>query len=335
MPIINIQDQLFQQIKRILPVDTGIAEAVSAVLNVSTDSAYRRIRGETPLVIEELGELCRHFNISIDHLIHHSGETVIFENRHVNNKDYTYSQYLEELLHTVSTFEKYDRKEVIYMSKDLPIFYNFYFKPLAAFRYYFWMKIQLMHEDFDKKLFDINMIPPAIEKMSTDLVRLWSMIPSTEMWNIESINSTISQIEFSRTAGHFKDHNDLMKIYEAVESTILHVQEQAEHATKYMPGEDPSVLPQNLKFFFNRVVLGDNTLLAITEENKTAFINYGQLNYLVTSDKNFCDSLCQDFENLKRRSTLISMSSERQRNIFFNILLSKVRERKQYAGVNQ
>jgi hypothetical protein len=260
---------------------------------------------------------------------------VVFEDKRVRQNVYTYAEYLSDLLKTVSSFEKFGEKEVIYISKDLPIFYNFYFRPLAAFRYFFWLKHQLLQEDFTHQFFDVNIVPPAIEKMSLELAKVYASIPSTEMLNIESINSTISQIEFSKSAGHFKDPKDVIRVYEALESTILHLEEQAENGCKFLPGEDPSVQPQNLKLFFNRMVLGDNTVIAVANGRKSAFINYGHLNYLVTSDKNFCDALYQDFENLKKRSTLISVSSERQRNIFFNILLSKIRERKQYAGDNR
>jgi hypothetical protein len=53
---------------------------------------------------------------------------------------------------------------------------------------------------------------------------------------------------------------------------------------------------------------------------------------MMTNDEMFCDLLYQDFENLRRRSTQISATSERQRHLFFNNLLAKIRERKQNIG---
>ena len=214
------------------------------------------------------------------------------------------------------------------MSKDLPIFHNFYFTPLIAFRYFFWMKTHLAHPHFEKKQFNFDMLPPDIEQMSRKLAKGYTEIPSTEMWNTESINSTISQIEFSKDSGHFSNHADIKKIYGALEETINHMKEQAEYGCKFMPGEDPQTKPSNFKFFFNRVVLGDNTIMVIADNIKSAIINYGHLNYIVTYDEVFCNDLYSDFENLIRRSTQISQTSERQRNIFFNILLSKVQRLK-------
>ena len=53
MATITAQDFLFQRIKEMLPQDVSLVDAVSDLLHVSGDSAYRRIRGETPLVLEE------------------------------------------------------------------------------------------------------------------------------------------------------------------------------------------------------------------------------------------------------------------------------------------
>ncbi len=326
----TVQDHLFQQVKEILPADISVAEAVSEILNVSTDSAYRRIRGETPLVLDEVLKICHHFNLSLDRLLEKRSNTVVFRNTRIHNQHFTYPQYLDGLKKQIQSLERFQQKEVIYMSKDLPLFYNFYFKPLIAFRYFFWMKIQLRHPDFEHRPFEMDTLPGVIEQLSHDLVKSYSAIPSTEIWNMESINSTISQIEFSRTSGHFKDGADAMKVYDALEATINHIKEQAENGCKYMPGEDPYLQVPNFKFFFNRVVLGDNTIMTITDNLKSAFINYGNLNYLMTTDEAFCSALYDDFENLKRLSTLISTTSERQRNIFFNILLSKINERKRH-----
>ena len=324
----NSQDFLFQRIKEMLPQYVSMVDAVSEILHVSNDSAYRRIRGETPLVLEEAWVLCRHFNLSLDHLLEAKNDSVLFRNIRVRNQEYTYRQYLQGLHLQMEAINNFMQKEIIYMSKDLPIFHNFYFKPLIAFRYFFWMKTHLAHPDFEKMQFSFDILPPDIEQMSMDLTRHYCNVPSTEMWNTESINSTISQIEFSKDSGHFSNAADSKKIYEALEETIYHMKEQAEYGCKFMPGEDPQSKKPNFKFFFNRVVLGDNTIMTITDNVKSAIINYGHLNYIMTNDESFCNDLFGDFENLIRRSTQISQTSEKQRNLFFNILLTKIQDRK-------
>lgn len=328
MTTINIQDLLFRSIKGMLPQDTSLVDVISDILHLSNDSAYRRIRGETSLVLDEASVLCHHFNISLDQLLNLKKEAVLFRDFRVKNKVYNYNEYLLGLYGQLDYVQGFLKKEIIYISKDLPIFHNFYYRPLIAFRYYFWMKTHFLHPDFEQLKFSFDLLPDDVEQLSYKLAKQYCKIPSTEIWNTESINSTISQIEFSKESGHFTSSSDIKLIYEALEYSIEHMKDQAEYGCKFMPGEDPLVQKNNFRFLYNRVVLGDNTIITITDHSKTAFINYGSLNYLSTSDKDFCSDLYSDFENLIRRSTQISQSSEKQRNVFFKILQSKIYDRK-------
>jgi hypothetical protein len=52
------------------------------------------------------------------------------------------------------------------------------------------------------------------------------------------------------------------------------------------------------------------------------------LNYITTNDISFCEQCSQDIQNIQKGSTMISQTSEKQRNIFFEILLAKISERK-------
>jgi hypothetical protein len=328
MPTDQAQEFLFQRIKELISPDDSLVDVVSGILHLSNDSTYRRIRGETALVLDEARQLCQHFNLSLDQLFQVKSGSVLFQNIRIQDTRYTYVQFLQGLLNQLGSINNFLRKEVVYMSKDLPVFHNFYFQPLSAFRYYFWMKTHLMHPDFADMEFDFSVLPPAVESLCTDVTKAYQKIPSVEMWNTESINSTISQIEFSKDSGHFSTAADIKLIYEALEQTVHHLKDQAEYGCKFMPGENPEAKKNNFKLFFNRVVLGDNTVLATTDFVKTCFINYGHLNYLRTMDENFCEQIFRDFENLIKRSTQISESSERQRNVFFGIILSKISDRK-------
>lgn len=330
MPTDQAQDFLFQRISEMLSPHITMVDTISEILHVSSDSAYRRIRGETPLVLSEVRQLCNHFNLSLDQLLNVRTESVLFNDVRIRNKGFTYEQYLRDLMLQMEAINNFMQKEIIYLSKDLPIFHNFYYKPLIAFRYFFWMKSILLHPDFKNIHFSLDCISPEIESLSQELVKAYHRVPGTEMWNSESINSGISQIEFYKDSGYFESAADIRTVYEALEETVLHMKAQVEYGCKFMPGENPETKKDNFRFFFNRVVLGDNTIIVMTDRMKTVYLNYGLLHYLVTRDENFCNNCYEDVQNLMKRSTQLSNSSQRQRNIFFGILLSKISERKKH-----
>jgi hypothetical protein len=209
----------------------------------------------------------------------------------------------------------------------VPLFHSFYFKPLIAFRFYFWMKTILQHPDYATKAIDLNGISATTETLSMEMARAYTQIPSTEIWNTECINSVISQIEFYKDSGLFSLAADIREVYQAVEETILHLKDQVEYGCKFMPNENPQTKKLNFTFFYNRVVLGDNTILVTTDDTRTVYLNYDVLDYMVTRDESFCNQRTEDLNNLIRRATLISQTSEKQRNIFFGILLAKIEDR--------
>lgn len=311
-----------------LPIHVTMVDAVSEILHLSTDSAYRRLRGETPLLLDEAAELCRHFNLSLDRLLEMKSDSVVFRNIRINRQEYTFEKYMSDLLGLIRQFNSFQEKEIIYLTKDVPIVHNFYYPSLTAFRYYFWMKNIIQHPEFKDRGFTTDCIPAEMEKLCRELAREYSKIPSVEIWNSECINSTLSQIEFCKDSGLFPSFAAIKTVYEELEETILHLRAQAESGMKFMPGENPESAANNFRFFFNRVVLGDNTVYVSTGQVVTVYLNYGVLDYMATRDSTFCKQCYDDMHNLMRKSTLISQTSEKQRNIFFGILLSKIQDRK-------
>ena len=81
------------------------------------------------------------------------------------------------------------------------------------------------------------------------------------------------QIYITSNLCHCSNENSKGKlIYDALEGSIHHIKSQAEMGCKFMPGEEPSGKNQNLKFFFNRVILGDNTVMVVTDKVKTVIL---------------------------------------------------------------
>ena len=329
MPSNQAQEFLFQRIKELLPPAMSLTDAVSEILHVSVDSAYRRIRNETPIVLQEAQLLCEHFHLSLDQVLQIKSNSILFENVRINNQQYSYKKYLDDLIGSMKYINSFNKKEIFYLTKDIPLFHNFYFHPLIAFRYFFWMKTILQHPDFVTKTIDLSGVPPEIEAMSRELTKFYTYIPSTEIWNTECINSAISQIEFYKESGVFSSSADIHLVYTALKETILHLKTQVEYGCKFLPGENPLSKKENFSFFYNRVILGDNTIFVTTDNVRTVYLNYDVLNYMMTRDENFCNQCHEDLNNLMKRGTVISQTSERQRNIFFGILLAKIEDRQQ------
>ena len=330
MPDYPSQEFLFQRIKELLPPHASLVDTVAGILHVSSDSAYRRIRGETPVVLDEAKALCSHFKLSLDNILNVKSGSTLFQSIRVNTNNYKYELYLKDLIKQLQYIGSFIHKEIIYRTKDVPLFHNFYYKPLIAFRYFFWMKNVIQHPDFADRDFELNCMSQEIENLSRDLLTEYNKLPSIEIWNTECVNAVITQIEFYRDSGYFVSAADIKTIYDSLEETFNHLKNEVEYGSKFMPEENPESKKTNFKFFYNRAMLGDNTIMIVTDRLKTAFLNYDGLNYIQTRDESFCNPLYEDLQNQMKRATLISQTSEKQRNIFFGIMLNKITDRKKH-----
>ncbi len=324
MIMVSIQDQLFQLIRDKLPPGRSLADVVAEVLFLSNDSAYRRIRGETSLVLEETKILCSHFGISLDRLLDLHKGSVLFTPIELDNQNYSFTDFLSGILRNLRSLAASEKSELIYLAKDLPLFHYFNFRPLFAFRYFFWMKSILRHPDFVNARFSWNCMPDRVFHLGQEILEVYNSIPSTEICNTECVNSTIAQIEYYREAGYFAEEDDIAALYEALRSTLDHLRLQVEKGAKFLPGRTTGHNGGLFHFFYNRVILGDNTILGLQGKRKVLYLNYDVLNYMVTEDQGFCENVYLKLQMLMRSATILSSVSEKQRNIFFNLLSRKI-----------
>src|SRR5664279_5523248 len=117
----DVQQIFFQHIKSNLASHLSLVDEVADLLKISNDSAYRRIRGEKPLSIEEMKKLCEHYQLSLDQLFHLNNESFLFTGPLVNKDNFGIEMYLEHLLKQLNYFNSFERRELFYLSKDLYI----------------------------------------------------------------------------------------------------------------------------------------------------------------------------------------------------------------------
>jgi len=129
-----IQVTLFQIIKEKLPTNVSFVHEISELLGISYDSAYRRIRGEKELSLEELKILCQQYRISLDMLFSVESQNIIFNSLAIGEQGCSFIQWLTTILNEIKDIHSCRQKEIFYSAKDIPIFHFFEFPELFAFK---------------------------------------------------------------------------------------------------------------------------------------------------------------------------------------------------------
>ena len=156
------------------------------------------------------------------------------------------------------------------------------------------------------------------------ITTLYNQIPVTEIWNAETLNSTLRQIEFYQEAGSFKNPEDIILLYEKVEQLINHVERQADLGAKFNINEKPMDQPPAYRLFVNDLILGDNTFMAEMDSTRITFLNHSVLYFAATRDERFNNAMHNNLQNLMKKSTMISTVGEKERGRFFNRLRNNV-----------
>jgi hypothetical protein len=330
---IELQLQLFHAIKKELPPHLSLADEIASLLDISTDSAYRRIRGEKPLLLEEAGKLCTRYRLSLDSLLQQGTDGFHFRGEFFYPEDFQFDKYLASYAQQMIYMSSFKSRKIYFLCKDTPVHHHFHFREIAAFKHYFWMRTLMNAPKFLQNKFAIADYPDELFEIGKRALHYYNQCDSVELWNMETFNSTVRQIEYYAAMNLFAHEEEVHLLYKKLEELVLHLEKQADAGYKF-DHDDASQKPlSTFQLYFNEIILGDNSATAVLDNNKIVYIPHSTFNFMATTDVRFCDNTYNHIQNLMKKSTLISHVSERERAHFFNYLRTRIAAGRQNTDV--
>jgi len=324
----ELQTAFLKQIKNQLPPHLALVDAIAEQLNLSNDSAYRRIRGEKHLTFDEIQILASHYKISLDSFLHLESDSLIFWGKNIDRITFDFEKYLQGIVRQLEYFISFTQKQMFYLNMDIPIFHHFMFPELAAFKCYFWGRYDLDYAKFNKDQFLIEDYIDIFNTTGKKISDLYLQIPSVEIWNLDCINTTIRQIEYYRETRIFKSQQDIENVYDCLEKLVNHIEKQVEYGYKFPPGKPEQENKIKYSVYTNEFNLGDNTIIVELDGEKMVFLNHSVINYIMTNKQEFTNYTFETLKILLKKSMLISEISERDRRLFFHTLRERIHERR-------
>jgi plasmid maintenance system antidote protein VapI len=324
----NLQQLLFQQIKERLPENLSFVHEIAELLEISYDSAYRRIRGEKELSLEELVKIGSKFGISIDALLNLKGNNVIFRNYSLESSRFVIKDWLTIIQDDMWRIHQAHSKEIIYAAKDPPLFHYFHFPEIAAFKFFFWEKTLFEFPEHEDKRFRIDNLDNEIVEIGQKLLKESITIPTVEIWNEDTFNILFRQIEYYWISGYFDKKDDLLNLLDKLEKWVRHIQKQADHGFKFLYDQPAEGIENSFMMYENEVVLNDNTIFVKVDNLSSVYITYNVLSLLITQEPELCRNVELYMHALMKKSNLISLSGSKARNRFFNKMLFIIEQSK-------
>ncbi len=286
--------------------------ALAELLHCSADSLYRRLRGETDFLHGEAIIISNALNISLDAMYKLPTGFVQFNTRqliHTNNANAVeaVSTYIDNLHKDLTEVDKLGILQLYYAAKDIPLFSFFAEPELVSFKLYFWHTL-LFNDDNKMHAYKANWLPQPIIKKAMELHKIYNSNPSTEIWNFETINSTLHQLVYCVGSG-VMNIKDALAIIKALQKYITQLQENCATGHKNNLGK--------LNLYLNEILLLDNSVIFDLGMAKIFYMPFQTLNFFYTNNNNFVQSTIAWMEKQQAKSTLITMAGERDRHRLF------------------
>lgn len=330
----SFQYRFFQHLKSLVPPYKSLVDEISDLLEISTDSAYRRIRGEKMIDLEEIKKISQYFQISLDQLLNINSNAIIFHGKLNDQSENRFKSWLEDMMHQLEIVNKHKHNHIYFLLKDIPPFYHFYFKELACFKFFFWMKSIMYYDKFKNESFDLEVHHFAeYDSLIQKILQLYNKIPTTEIWNVEGINTTLRQIDLYYEMG-ILNPADSKVIYQQMLDLVNHIEKQAELGKKFNPSGGLEPGDASYQLLVNEFILGDNTFLAELDDIKITYLNHSVLYFIGSTDPRLNEAMFGSLDNLMKKSSMISIVGEKERMRFFKKLRTKIHSSMAKAGIS-
>lgn len=325
----NAQSRLFKLIENSYKSDIPLADEVAKALFISSNSAYRRIRNDTALTLDECQKLAEYFGVSLDEAVKVTSEKNI--NFHFEKFDQSnFNAYLDFIDKEFGRRLSSDMHHTTLTAKDIPSFYFFLFPELLIFKAYYYARVMWNLKGFVDIPFDYHNISTVLEMLIVDLkpkgkkiTESYVLFPTIEVWNEYTIDGHLQHIKYAWETGYFANKENALLIIQRTQDLIAHIKQQAVCGRKFLVN-DAENKGATYDLYYSEGIQLENTILTTWEHAQNTYIIYNTGDYLITSDEHFCNRVRTYFENMKSRSGLVSRYSEKERNRLFSKMQQKI-----------
>jgi len=318
----TLQANFLNRIKIILGPDKSLVYELAELLGVSTDSIYRRLRGETLLTIDEIALLCKRFNISFDILSGNTSGLVTFQFSLLKDVE-GYLAHWNYMLNDMKQIAAAEKKQVIYAAVDIPLFHHFKFPELATFKLFYWMKEVMNEPSLKDKSFNPDWLIPELLQISKEIYSTYCEIPAIEIWTESTVNSMLKQIEYYWETGQFASKELALLIVDKAIDEIETIIKQAENCSKTDKPSDPGSEKLNFQIYQSDIEIGNNCVYTIRDNFSAVYMGFLTFNTMATNNEIYCRETEVWLTNITKKSTLISGIAQKQRYQFFRKIIQR------------
>ncbi len=315
----EIQKELFNQIKLKVDPNLRMADVIGELLEIGSDSTYRRIRGTKELSISEMAKLCNHFNISIDSLCNINNGNIPFNYSTLDFADTkAYENYMYNISILYNNLLKSNNKEFIITAQDIPIFHFMPYPELVFFKLYAWNQSysekRICFHDFVAQL-----DREKLTEYYNNIFNVYTQVPSIEVWSLHTILPLINLLSYYIDISCFKDKDTpLLLCYQFIQ-LIENIEKWASDCCKIHKG-----IKSDFSLYLSPIDMQNDFIITKSESTKTTSLKLFTINAIFSKDENFNNETEKWIKQIISKSSMLSGASERERFKFFQTIKNRI-----------
>ena len=319
---IHFQEKFLSLLKTMVASNINLADELADMLNISTDSVYRRLRGQSAFSIDEVGVIAEKFDIPMESIFSTSKQQASFNFNRLYNNANNFIVYLGWYADYLSSLTAVPGTRIIYAADDVPVLRHFNFHYLAAFKAFYWSKAVLNIDYLPNQKFNLEAIPKDLVELNKKTAEVYSKLDCTEIWTNETITSTLKQVQYYWECDFFESNADALLVLADIRQMLNQMNKECEQND-----QEGRERIGHFMLYNSDVMIGNNCVLiepGNSQLPKRVFLGYNTFNTLSTKDDAFIDETSLWMNNLIKKSILLTGSGEKQRSIFFRKMEEKL-----------
>ena len=311
----QFQEKFVAQLKSLIAPNISLADELADLLNVSTDSIYRRLRCQSGFSFDEVATISKKFGVSVDGLLAADSLQVNFNFNPMFEEKSNFGKYLKWFSDYLTQLAAIPGTRIIYAADDVPLFRHFNYSNLSAFKSFYWSKAVLNSEFFQGKKFNPDIVPQEIIDINKKTYNAYSQINSIEIWTEETLISSLKQVEFFWESDLCENSDQALLVTDEMRQMMDELKTNCENSYK----NDPNTRGQFM-LYNSEVMIGNNQVLIEPGDSKMGqrvFLGHNTFNSISTYNASFVKETKLWMENLTKKSLLLSGTAEKQRAKFF------------------
>ena len=316
-----------ESIEGALPNHVTLNQALIKTLKINKDAASRRINGKTPFTYTEACALSKAYGVNLTPAQSNQFSNVVFgyvpfKSKQVDSKHFF--QTISELLQEMTTQKN---AQLLHVAPEVPVYHCYNYPKLLNFRLFYWGKYLLNNPYYAKRIFNEVEIDATITKHAKKAYENYSAVPSLEIWTPQTIQSILSQLHFCIETGDFMNKSEVESVLSELYQMMQHIKQMAEENNKAFNHD----VKRNVPFLFYKIDVNINTsnLLAIMDTHKVSYQQFNAINFMRTTQCDFCEENHEWIQNIQSKSSLLSGAGIVERQRFFNSVTKQINEFKE------